>query len=315
MSRNAALSQANRSLNNPLNLGTFSTTSLRYLRGSLGPKNKVIGRADTNQISNGGFGGGTFNHWFRINLDNPAWIILVKGDPRPNYIQVSAYDLNKTPIDGKAVFDSDSIADGLTTQGEVYIPYLDTVMSAKSDLYNHYLGYRLDKGDERYYPLGKGGYLICVSSTRNEPLDYGLGVVVEFPATETLIALEDEDVVSLFLQETAIDFALTINIASPVTTNTIISNVPGQPNGFTETSCQINSGVTVTVLSGSTWLIGEQIPSDQDDDYAVIAEPGSEEYFDTFHDHSISEWRTAWEREHQDTDPFPEIFIPLANRY
>lgn len=314
MSRGAALAQSQRSISNPLVLGTFSTLSLRYLRGRLGPQNKVIGYADTHTQSNGGFGGGTYNHWFQINLAKDAWIIAKKGPPRPNYIQVSAYDLNHTPIQGRAIFEADSIEDGLKSNGEVYIPYLDTVMQAQSDLYNTYSRTRLDHGDERYYPLPAGSYLLCVSTTRNEPLDYELGVVIEFPPTEMFIALEDEDYPSLFLQETAIDYARTVDIESPVTVNTIISSSVNQPNGFTENLCVINSGITVTVLENSTWLIGSIIPSSQEPEYAVLAEPGSDEYFNTIHDHSYSEWRDAWNSQHQDTDRFPELFASLTNR-
>ncbi len=70
MSRNQT-SQPQRTQNNPLVLGTFSSTALRYLHGSLGPKYQVIGRADTRTQSNGGFGGGTYNHWFQINSTEP----------------------------------------------------------------------------------------------------------------------------------------------------------------------------------------------------------------------------------------------------
>jgi hypothetical protein len=314
MSRNAAVSQTKRNFNNPLVLGTFSTTSLRYLKGIFKQEHKLIGSADTAFTSNGGYGGGTYNHWFQINLAKPAWIIVTKGPPRPKYIQVSAYDLNRTPIVAQAIFDADSITSGVNNAGGVYIPYLDTVMHGQSDLYNTYNRWRLDRGDDRYYPLGQGSYLICISSTRNEPLAYEVGIVIEFPPTEMFIALEDEGTVSLLLQETAVDPARTIFIECPVTVDTTISNIPEKPNGFTETLCQINSGVTVTVLEGSTWFIGEQIPSAQTPDYAVLAEPASDEYFDTIHDHSISEWQDAWRSQHQDTDRFPEIFAPLANR-
>lgn len=249
MTRGASLSQAKRSLNNPLVLGTFSSTSLRYLRGSLGPANKVIGRADTKTTSNGGFGGGAYNHWYQINLTAPAWIILTKGPPRPKYINVSTYDLNRVPIGGLPIFDADSITDGLNNNGDVYIPYLDTVMSSQSDLYNTYNSFRLDRGDERYYPLGAGSYLICISTTRNEPLDYEVGIVIEFAINELFISLEDES--SLILQE---------------------------------------------------------------DGSSILAEPVNEEYYNTIHDHSLSEWRNAWIREHQDTDKFPDLFIPLTNR-
>jgi len=302
MSR-SSVSQPQRTQNNPLNLGTFSQTTLRYLKGTLGPQWKVIGRADTNQTSNGGIGGGTFNHWFVATLATPGWIILTKGPPRPRYIQVSAYDLNKTPIQGNPIFDADSVQ--VDTNGSTYIPYLDTVMSAQSDLYNTFDRLRLDRGDDRYYPLNPGSYLICVSSTRNETLEYELGVVIEFPVDEAFFELEDFDG-SVCLQETEIDAA---EIVGPILSNLVIS-----VNSFSETSCEIASGVTVTVNSGVTWYIGERIPAADYDNYKIILEVGDDAYYVTVHDHSLSEWQDAWEREHQDTDRFPEVFVPLTNR-
>jgi hypothetical protein len=301
MARNQ-VSQPQRTQNNPLNLGTFNTTSIRYLHGSLGPQYKVVGRADTNQYSNGGIGGGTYNHWFVVNLSSPAWIIATKGPPRPRYIQVSAYDLNKTPIQGDPIFDADSIR--VDSNGEVYIPYLNTVMSAQSDLYNQYSSIRLDRGDERYYPLEAGSYLLCVSSTRNEPLDYHVAVVIEFPPTEGFFELEDSDG-SCLLQETSITAEI---VESPITADLTIGNA------FTETICQINFGVTVTVVDPGVWFIGTSIPPADYGDYKFILEPGDDAYFQTIHDHSLSEWRNAWEDEHQSTDPFPDILIPLTNR-
>ena len=305
-------SQRQRTQNNPLVLGSFDTTSLKYLKGKLGPVNQLVGRADTNQQSNGGFGGGTYNHWFQVNLKNNAWIIVVKSGPRPNYIQTSVYNLDKNPIEGRGIFQADSVE---TTKGtETFYPYLGTVMGAQSDLYNTFIPARLDRGDERYYPLNAGGYLICISTTRNEPLDYEVGLVVEFPITELFIALEDEDDIALFLQETAIDFSRTIDVVSPVLVDTTISSSVNQPNGFTENICIINSGITVTVLFGSEWLIGAQISLEQIAEFAVLAEPGSDLFFDSIHDHSLTEWRDSWESTHQDTDKLPEVFIPLTNR-
>lgn len=302
MSR-SSVSQPQRTQNNPLSLGTFSQTSLRYLKGTLGPQWKVVGRADTSQTSNGGVGGGTFNHWFVVTLAEPGWIILAKGPPRPNYIQISAYDLDKTPIQGNPIFQADSVE--VNTNGDIYIPYLDTVMSAQSDLYNTFNRTRLDRGDDRYYPLGAGSYLICISSTRNETLEYELGVVIEFPVDEAFFELEDVDG-SVCLQETEIDAA---EIVGPILSNLVIA-----VNSFSETSCEIASGVTVTVNSGVTWYIGERIPAADYDNYKIILEVGDDAYYDTVHDHSLSEWRDAWEREHQDTDRFPELFVPLTNR-
>jgi hypothetical protein len=304
MPRNS-VSQPQRTQNNPLNLGTFNQTALRYLKGSLGPEWKVVGRADTNQTSNGGIGGGTFNHWFVVTLAKPGWIILTKGPPRPKYIQVSAYDVNKTPIQGEAIFDADSIHS--QTNRSVYIPYLDTVMQAQSDLYNTFERLRLDRGDDRYYPLSAGSYLICISSTRNEPLNYELGVVIEFPTYDAFFELEDADG-SVCLQETEIDAP---NIDSPIAVDTL---VPPGVNAFTDTICQINAGITMTISEGSTWYIGERIPAADYDDYKIILEVGDDAYYDTIHDHSLSEWQDAWEREHQDTDRFPDLFTPLTNR-
>lgn len=259
-----------------------------------------------------GYGGGTYNHWFQINVLQPAWIIATKAGPRPQYINVSFYDLNHNPIVGLNPFDNDSITDGRSlTTGDVYFPYLDTFMSAQSDLYNTYDRLRLDRGDDRYYPLPAGSYLLCVSSTRNEPLDYAVGLVVEFPITELLLALED---FSLYLQENTIDPVTTVTIESPVTVDTIVSNVAGKPNGFTQDLCAINAGVTVTILDTSEWLIGQQQTGGVAANDAFLLEYGNEEFLNTIHDHTLSEWRDAWNQQHQQTDKFPDIFIPLTNR-
>jgi hypothetical protein len=238
-----------------------------------------------------------------VTLATPGWIILTKGPPRPKYIQVSAYDLNRTPIQGNPIFDADSIH--TDTNGSTYIPYLDTVMSSQSDLYNTFQRLRLDRGDDRYYPLNAGSYLICVSSTRNETLEYGLAVVIEFPVDEAFFELEDTDG-SVCLQETEIDAA---EIVGPITVNLTIS-----VNSFSETSCAIDPGVTVTVDPGVTWYIGERIPAADYDNFKIILEVGNDAYYDTIHDHSLSEWQNAWNREHQDTDKFPELLVPLTNR-
>ena len=145
--------QRQRTKENPLILGNFSELSLRYLEGTLGP---------LNQVGLNGYGVGTYNHWFQINITSPAWIITTKGGPRPNYIQVSAYDLNKIPIEGRMIFqgDSVSITDNLE---ESYYPYIDHIMGSASDLYNTFNQNSLDKGNDLYFNLNVGSYLICVS--------------------------------------------------------------------------------------------------------------------------------------------------------
>ena len=248
MARNQS-PQRQRTQNNPLNLGSFNQLSLRNLRGSLGPENRVVGHSDTNTTSNGGFGGGTYNHWFKIGLLTPGWLILAKGPPRPKYISLSVYDLNLIPIESRGIFDADSIT--RLEGGELYHPYVGQVMSAQSDLYNFYNPDRLDKGDERYFPMEVGEYLLCISSTRNEPLAYDVALVIEFPNSEFFLALED-----------------------------------------------------YTYLLYEDTLTESFVEADITDNYVE----------NDLHDHSLSEWHTAWEREHQDSDRFPEVLVPLTTR-
>jgi hypothetical protein len=182
-------SQRQRTRQNPLNLGSFAETRVRYLKGSLGPVNKPVGYRDTNSNSNGGMGGGTYNHWFQLELRVPAWIITTKGPPRPKYINVSVYDLNFNPISGRSIFDADSISE--VVDGVIYHPYIDQVMGAQSYLTNNFDPTRLDKGDQRYYPLEVGNYLLCISTTRNEPLDYSVGLIIETADLTPFLLLED----------------------------------------------------------------------------------------------------------------------------
>jgi hypothetical protein len=161
--------------------------------------------------------------------------------------------------------------------------------------------------------LNAGSYLICVSTTRNEPLAYNLAVVVEFTTTEGFFELEDDDG-SVFLLETDIATSTTEFVSSPITTNRTIPADPTALNAYSSFKVQINSGVTVTVTANATWLIGGEIPVEQQDLYKIVLEPGNDAYWDTIHDHSLSEWVDSWERDHQDTEPFPDLLVPLTNR-
>ncbi len=304
MSRfSGSATQRQRTRQNPLALGTFDRTSLRYLKGKLGPENKLIGRADTNQLSNGGFGGGTYNHWFKITLTAPAWIITVKGEPRPKYIQVSAYDLNDVPIQGRGIFDADSVQQN--NNGVIYYPYVGHIMSAQSDLYNNFQVKRLDKGDDRYFPLDAGSYLLCVSTTRNEPLDYSLGLVIEIEDTELELLLETGGQ-DKFVYENALDLSNTFVIGPDFFVN---YTLPTGNNAYTNVVATVNSGVTVTIPSGSTWLIDNNTVTASQD--FILLDKTENYNGQDEHQHSLSEWQIAWERDHQQDDRFPDIFLPL----
>jgi len=290
-------SQRQRTQANPQVLGPFSETSLRYLTGSLGPE-YVVGL--------NGYGGGAMNHWYQVSLQVSAWIITRKGGPRPNYIQLSAYDLNHNPIQGRMIFqaDSDQFA-GLS--GQLYYPYLGKIAGAQSELYNEFNQDNARQSDDLYYTLPPGNYLLCVSSTRNEPLDYSLGLVVEVPLTTILLLLEDLDNSFLTL-ESNIDLANTL-VIGPVFGSDY--TLPAPYNGFTSLISTINSGFTVTISDTSTWLIGDAIPESED---KFILEPGNDYDFNSVHEHSLAEWTEAWQRERSPGDSLPEIFAPLITR-
>lgn len=294
------VAQRSRTQNNPLFLGSFSETSLRYLQGKLEP---------TYQLQSNGIGGGTYNHWFSVEITSPAWIILTKDGERSKYIQISFYDLNQIPIQGRSIFQADSVQGNFYADpaDNLYYPYVGHAMAAQSDLYNTFDQYRIDRGDDRYYPLGAGKYLICVSNTRNEPINYNVGLVIEFPTEDLFILLEDLDGSRLIL-ETEIDETNT-NVIGPTFNSDYV--IPTGVNAYTEVVATIAAGATVTVSDGSSWLIGL---ASADPNNFFILDTASGYDFNSDHEHSLAEWVNAWEREHQDTDRFPSVFTPLTTR-
>ena len=234
MTRVSQRPQRQRTSNDPLPLGSFSSTSIRLLTGNLGPVSRP---------NRGGYGGGSFNHWFKVKLETSGWIILANGSTKPKFINISAYDLNKNPIEGRAIFQADSI-DQFSSDGVRQYPYLGTVQGAQSDSYHTFDARRLDRGDDRYFALPVGEYLICISSVRNEPVDYAVGVVVEISDPFPVLLLED------FTRLLYEDIATQDNIVCDTTPN------------FTG---------------------------------------------DDAHDHSLTEWKSAWSRERQENEPFPEF--------
>lgn len=339
--RTTSTPQSARSVNNPSNLGTFDRLSLRIIEGNLGPVYKPVGRADTSVTSNGGVGGGTYNHWYSVELAVPAWIILTKGPNKPRDLNISVYDTNKIERPGRIIFQKDTISQEVaianfsfdpasltvslpseqlkaltdfsqSLSGETfnYYPYFDTVAATGSDLYNKYEAYRLDKGDEMYYPLPVGRYLICISMTRNEPRSYEVGMVIEPKDDIIFILCEDTPVVNLGLEE-RLGGANNFNIPSPVTSGVVI---PSGSNAFSNILCAIEAPAgQVTVTNPQQWLITIDPGSGSTFSGNFLGE-APPEFFDTFHDHSLSDWTAAWQRDNRPTDQLPVIFIPLVNR-
>jgi hypothetical protein len=312
MSR-ANTSQRKRNQSNPVDLGVFSQTSLRYIRGGLGPKWKLVGYKDTSLSSNGGIGGGTYNAWYRLEITSPAWIIIAKGDPRPDYIQVSCYDINKSPIQARMIWDKDSIqTTSVTDEQLTYFPYDSHVMGTNSTLYNNFDPERLDLDNSQYFPLQKGRYLICVSSTRNEDIDYSVGLVVEFPENDVfLMRCEDTEIVDFELENT-LDLSNTLNIDPLITSDITIGP---DFNGFTSQLAVVQGSTTTVSIEASgtfenraTWWIGEQNLTS-----GLFLLDTVSGWTSGFHSHSLNDWQLAWERDHQQTDRFPAIFVPLTD--
>ena len=137
---NPNLSQRERSQYNPLNLGRFDRTSLRFLTSTLGMRSQII---------QGGIGNNTYNNWFQVTLEKAGWIILIKGGTvlstsnttRQNLYQdvnsrlmLAVYDQNRNPIQGRIIQQEPDA-------------YRGNVASAQSDLYNTFNPERFDKGD------------------------------------------------------------------------------------------------------------------------------------------------------------------------
>lgn len=305
-----ARSQRERSQYNPLNLGTFSQTSLRLLIGDLGPQSKII---------QGGYGDYTYNHWFQITIDEPAWIIAIKAgsklateniNPLTNTysqvdvrFEVSVYDQNHAVMEGRQINDRAS-------------GYWDSVAGAQSDLYNTFRPNFKDKGNEMYYPLEPGKYLLCISATRNEFMTYGVGLVIEFPSDDTNFILTEDAVEAFVLQENLNvgPGGSTDYIEIPQVVNADITLA--ETNAFTPTSCTVIAGNTVqvnyeaTTTSGNlTWYIGPNFPAEDQDNDRILLDT-TENWGTANYEHNLALWRQAWNRDNMGN--FPVFFIPYA---
>ena len=306
---NPSVSQRERSQFNPLDLGRFDRTSLRLLTGTLGPKSQII---------DGGYGNDTYNHWFKLTLLDNAFVLVIKAGtklatsnvtPSSLFNQTATrftaafYDINQTPIEERYIH-------------EFPFGYKGTAAGAQSDLYNTFDPNKFNKGNELFYELPPGEYLICVSATRNELFQYGVGLVVEIPSNDEDFILTEDLIVSYILQE---DFSNQevefIQIPQFVTQNITLTGV----SAYTPDFSQIESGVFVQVnfqntqTSGQlTWVIGPDFTNFTEGD--KILQDVTENYAETqIPDHSLTEWKEAWDRDHEYDNRFPSgVFAPYA---
>ena len=164
------------------------------------------------QIIRGGYGNNTYNNWFQVQLTDEAWIILIKAgtklktsniNPLQNLrsqidsrFEFAVYDLNQTPIEGRVIIDNP-------------FEFRGQVAATQSDLYNFPVnskGYEINGGgDDMFFRLDPGNYLICISACMNEEFNYAVGLVIEFQTTvdEQFILTENQSLEEPFfvLQE------------------------------------------------------------------------------------------------------------------
>jgi hypothetical protein len=310
---NPNLSQRERSQYNPLNLGKFDRTSLRLLTSTLGMRSQII---------QGGVGNNTYNNWFQVTLEKAGWIILIKGgtvlstsnSTRNDLYQdvnsrlmLAVYDQNRNPIQGRIIQQEPKT-------------YHGNVAGAQSDLYNTFNPNRFDKGDEMYYELEPGNYLICVSATRNEEFTYGVGLVIDINDDREQYILTEDTILSYVLQESELNAPGSepfVRIPSDITTDTTLD----VNSAYSVTYADIASGVFVQVNNNNpdtggeiTWVIGPDLAENAGGDDDKIILDATENWTDTLHELSLTEWKEAWARDHSVDEKFPSgVFTPYAN--
>ena len=224
-------------------------------------------------------------------------------------VLIFLFTLDYSPIEGRSVLQ----------EPERFFGY---VAGAESDLYNTFNPKLDSQGNEMFYELTPGNYLVCVSATRNEPFDYALGLVVEFADNEeNFILTEDQSpsATSFVLQESfnATTEGVFDILPSPVTVNTIINQLPNLSINVGE----IASGIFVQINNKNSddallsWVIGDSPPTN-DDPFANLIELDFTETWPQSapRSHSLDEWRRAWQRDHAQDDKFPSgVFAPLTN--
>jgi len=306
---NPSVPQRERSQFNPLNLGRFDRTSLRLLTGTLGPKSQII---------QGGYGNDTYNNWFKFTLLEEACVIIIKAGTKLATSNVSStnrfnetttrfdvgfYDINQNPIEPRIIHQEPPV-------------YKGDVAGAQSDLYNTYDPNAFNKGNELFFDLVPGDYMFCVSAMRNELFNYGVGLVLEFAENEENFILTEDFVVAYVLQEDFGDSSIGfLEIPQVVTQNVTLSGLSAYTPGFSE----IVSGVFVQVnfenpdtLSPLTWIIGPDL--EEPSEGSKINLDATENWYRTIPpNHSLSEWKSAWDRDHSYDERFPSgIFAPYA---
>ena len=186
------MTQRGRSYHDPLDLGTFSQTSIRYLQGRLGAENK--GQAGF-RSTNDGTANAYMNVWFQVTLTKEAYLILLKENQR----QRRNYNVSVYPKD----LEHNQLSYPMKVNGTDSF-YNSVVAGYTADLYNiidDQSSFK-DKNRTSLYPLKPGTYVINISTQRWDIFKYGLYLIIEAPFQSGYIQLEaEEDAITSYLEQ------------------------------------------------------------------------------------------------------------------
>ena len=171
-----------------------------------------------------------------------------------------------------------------------------------------------------YYELEPGNYLICVSATRNEEFNYGVGLVIDINDDREQYILTEDTILSYVLQESELNVPGSepfISIPSNIITDVTLA----VNSAYSVTYAAIASGVFVQVNNNNpttsgelTWVIGPDLGQNTGGDGDKIILDATENWTDTLHELSLTEWKEAWARDHSMDEKFPSgVFVPYAN--
>jgi hypothetical protein len=133
-----------------------------------------------------------------------------------------------------------------------------------------------------------------------------LGLIIEVQDVEFELLLENGGT-NKFIYENELSLGNTSVIGPTFPVN---YTLPSGVNGYTGVRATINSGVTVTISDGSEWFISNVVLTNPQD--FILCDTTENYTGEDRHLHSLDEWQTAWEREHQQDNRFPAVFLPLV---
>ena len=143
-----------------------------------------------------------------------------------------------------------------------------------------------------------------------------LGMVVEFQTPNNELFILCEDTIQSFMLEEdaqASDIGFVYDeIVSPIISNKVVDT----RNAATANQALIVSGVSVQIDNENsegedlTWYIGPPFPIADALENRILLD-ATDNWVDTIRERSLSEWKTAWERENMGSFPF-RVFTPYV---